>query len=132
MADLRGMDSNISVKALHQQLKGSRYNLRDGGNLGQTCDEGITPPGANDVTQYQAIPSRKGSVVDNLAIALVALLLTTLLAVILYYFKNSADNGLERFMDSQGLGVRAMMMIPGLLLKTYWQYLYRGTYLTWV
>ncbi|KAH6723420.1 hypothetical protein BKA61DRAFT_648571 [Leptodontidium sp. MPI-SDFR-AT-0119] len=48
------------------------------------------------------------------------ILLGGLLALISYYHWTSADTGFERFMDSQGFGVRFMMTGLGVAVKLFW------------
>ena len=42
-----------------------------------------------------------------------------LLSLIIYYRLNRADNGIERFMDTQGFGVRFLFTTIGVFLKPY-------------
>ncbi|KAH8799705.1 hypothetical protein F5884DRAFT_810952 [Xylogone sp. PMI_703] len=48
------------------------------------------------------------------------LLLSGLIVVIIYYKMVYADTGLERFMDSQGFGVRFLFTAIGVIIKQYW------------
>ena len=42
-----------------------------------------------------------------------------LISLIIYCRLNRANNGLERFMDTQGFGVRFLFTTIGVLLKLY-------------
>lgn len=54
-------------------------------------------------------------------------LLGGLLALIAYYHWTSADSRFERFMDSQGFGVRFMMTSLGIAVKLFWSGIDQGT-----
>lgn len=60
------------------------------------------------------------------AIVFFGCVLVGLLTLVLYYHTHSADTSFERFMDGQGVGVRAMMTGVGVLIKAYWQLVGRG------
>lgn len=55
------------------------------------------------------------------------ILLGGLLALISYYHWTSADTGFERFMDSQGFGVRFMMTGLGVAVKLFWSGIDQGS-----
>ncbi len=57
-------------------------------------------------------------------------LLGGLLALISYYHWTSADTGFERFMDSQGFGVRFMMTGLGVAVKLFWSGIDQGPFLS--
>ncbi|KAK3322968.1 hypothetical protein B0H66DRAFT_532286 [Apodospora peruviana] len=42
------------------------------------------------------------------------------LVLLLYYELNSADSAFERFMNSQGLGVRALFTSLGIIISLFW------------
>lgn len=49
-----------------------------------------------------------------------------LLAVILYYKLRNNGDGFERFMDSQGFGVKFLFTLIGVLIKLYWGSIFKG------
>ena len=49
-----------------------------------------------------------------------------LAALILAYHYTSGDNGFERFMDSQGFGVRMFFTVIGVLISYYWRHTFEG------
>jgi hypothetical protein len=61
------------------------------------------------------------------SIATFAAILSGLLSLIVYYRKVQAPSGFETFMDSQGFGVRFLFTLTGVLVKTFWDRLFRGT-----
>jgi hypothetical protein len=60
----------------------------------------------------------------------VCFLATGILTIVTYYHQSSAKTGFERFMDSQGFGVRFMMTAVGVLLKSLWSTIDQGTFLS--
>lgn len=58
---------------------------------------------------------------------ILAYLLCGLLSLIIYYQLSRADNGFERFMDTQGFGVRFLFTAIDVLLKLYWGRTFEGT-----
>jgi len=49
-----------------------------------------------------------------------------LAALILAYHYTSGDNGFERFMDSQGFGVRMFFTLIGVIISYYWRHTFEG------
>lgn len=60
------------------------------------------------------------------AALLLGIVLGGLLALIVYYYNYSGKNEFERFMDSQGFGVRFLFTAVGVLVKVYWDKLFEG------
>lgn len=54
------------------------------------------------------------------------LLLSGLVAIIVYYKLTDRPDGFERFMDSQGFGVRFLFTAIGVIIKLYWGSIFRG------
>lgn len=62
---------------------------------------------------------------DILQKLLLTLLTLGLLALIVYYYKNSSANGFEAFMNSQSFGPRFLLTSVALIIKSQWQRLER-------
>ena len=54
------------------------------------------------------------------------ILLSSLVAIIVYYNLTYNDDGFERFMDSQGFGVRFLFTSVGVIIKLYWGSILKG------
>jgi hypothetical protein len=59
------------------------------------------------------------------ALGLIALL-SGLVTTIIYYKLTDNPGGFERFMDSQGFGVRFLFTSIGVIIKLYWSSIFRG------
>ncbi|RDW58135.1 hypothetical protein BP6252_13546 [Coleophoma cylindrospora] len=73
-------------------------------------------------------PSKKesGVLFRRLQLIFSAIALCVLMAVILYYFLTNEDTTFERFMDSQGFGVRFLFTCIGVAIKKYWEHISKG------
>ena len=54
------------------------------------------------------------------------LILAGLLTIVIYYHWTSGNTGFERFMDSQGFGIRFMMSALGVAVGQFWSYIDQG------
>ena len=136
---LQELDSTASRKELAEHLEHRRYRLNQHirGAINDCGTEGsvegsptVVPPkyeriaydpGFNAMelpptatTTRQRFPGFKWYLETVTLIAL----LTGLLALITYYYIHGENTPFERFMDSQTHGVRAVMVFPGVLIKT--------------
>lgn len=57
---------------------------------------------------------------DQVGQVVLLLLVSGLLTLITYYYWTSGTTGFESFMDSQGFGIRFMMTVVGVVIKTIW------------
>jgi hypothetical protein len=63
----------------------------------------------------------------NSSIGLLAVLLALLAVIVYYKVKNFDDSGFEKFMDSEGFGVRFLFTLVGVIIARYWAIIFRGT-----
>jgi hypothetical protein len=66
------------------------------------------------------------SIKEKLLYAGLVLILAGLLTIVIYYHWTSGNTGFERFMDSQGFGVRFMMSTLGIIVGQFWSYIDQG------
>jgi hypothetical protein len=71
-------------------------------------------------------PGAWANIKEKLLYVAALLMLAGLLALVTYYHWTSGNTGFERFMDSQGFGVRFMMSALGLVVKLFWSNIDQG------
>jgi len=121
------MDMTDQIQAQDDVLSNYRYKL---GRFVANHQYGIHLfSSESDDTRQLDRQNRKESVLLTLrpySLGLFWLSLVGLLVLIQYYYNISTVTGFERFMDSQGFGVRLMMTTIGVLIKLYWTQLDGG------
>ena len=64
----------------------------------------------------------------RLPVLVLSFILLSVLIVLFVYHYTSGDNPFERFMDSQGFGVRFLFTCIGVGIKLYWEWIYECKY----
>jgi hypothetical protein len=134
------MDLDISDRDFENAIQGKRlhlgaHNMPDGYGIFVTDEYGSvnvttqpTPPTQNQPrkTWFSDLgkPTMKFFKVFSVYFVFSATL--ALFGMVVFYYKNSADNQFERFMDSQSFGPRFMMTAFGVLIKLFWETLLEG------
>lgn len=99
-------------------------------NHAQEQKEVVVPNGATTQQRHGGAANIKSShpfILRPGVIISALFFLSGLAVLILYYCFVGAPSGFEAFMDSQSVGVRFMMTSIGVLIKSYWTLLEKGT-----
>ncbi|KAJ5038895.1 uncharacterized protein L3040_006574 [Drepanopeziza brunnea f. sp. 'multigermtubi'] len=109
------VETGLAAKAARAGNKG-RYKLVIGSESKLVVDTGVS--------SFDSTHTRGAKMwwilQEKLYYVAAFILLGGLLALIAYYHWTSADTGFERFMNSQGFGVKFMMTSLGVIVKLFW------------
>jgi hypothetical protein len=125
MDHLQAIEGGASMKSVRAFLGKRRYYLFAQSEVRTSSVEGSRKPNFSEsaFVLTSAAPNKPESRPRNrnLPSVVVGILLLGLIAFLVYYHQNKANNAFERFMDGQSIGVRAMMVMIGVVIKIFWQ-----------
>jgi hypothetical protein len=125
MDHLQAIEGGASMKSVRAFLGKRRYYLFAQSEVRTSSVEGSRKPNYSEsaFVLTSAAPNKPESRPRNrnLPSVVVGILLLGLIAFLVYYHQNKANNAFERFMDGQSIGVRAMMVMIGVVIKIFWQ-----------
>jgi hypothetical protein len=122
---LQATEGNASMEIVRSLLGERRYHL-----LAQSDDRTSSVEDCGEFRLSQstlvkniAAPNRpiSRSRYHSLLPIMVGIVLLGLMVFLVYYRLDATDNAFELFMDGQSIGVRAMMVMIGVMIKAFWQ-----------